>query len=99
MLARTVAVEISSWPFSSARLEELQRPRDDVVAERQVDPHYFELAHGPFRHYQRTLERRDDTITQRIEWKLSIPWLWWLFWVPMRRELRRPSHTGGRQPW
>jgi len=99
MLARTVAVEISSWPFSPARLEELQQPRDDVVAERKVDPHSFELAHGPFRHYLRTLERQGDTITQRIEWELSIPWLWWLFWVPMRHELRQPTHAEGRQPW
>src|SRR3954452_19536731 len=99
MLARTVAVEISSWPFSPARLEELQRPRDDVVAERKADSRNFELAHGPFRHYLRSVERRGDTISQRIEWELSIPWLWWLFWLPMRRELRRPSGTDGRQPW
>jgi len=101
MLPDAVAQEITTWPSDPARLAQLLTPRDDVVGERADGEGTFELDHGPFRTYRRTVRDDGVTITETINWHLALPWVWWLFHWPVRRELRRrPDHPRRyRQPW
>lgn len=89
---------------SESELRELNAPRDDVVRERRGADGSFELDHGPFRHYRRTLEigptAVDGTapVTQTIEFSLAIP-VWGVLFTPMvKRELCR-IRPPGRHAW
>jgi MFS family permease len=101
MLPGAVAQEISRWPSEPGRLTVALAPRDDVVGEREVACGAFEQAHGPFRRYRRTVVDDGTTTTETIQWSLALPWVWWLFHLPVRRELRRRPEPDRpyRQPW
>lgn len=63
----------------------------------------FVAAHGPFSHYERHLEWRaaqsgDVVLTQRIDWRLAIPYWSWLYHHNVRRTLRDGVAPGAR-PW
>ncbi|MDH4146409.1 MAG: MFS transporter [Acidimicrobiia bacterium] len=87
-----------------AGLGALRQPRQDIVAENAAGEDRFELAHGPFRRYRRTLEVRSEAagathqVTERIEFSVAAAlWRPLLTW-PVRRALRRPRRPGW-QPW
>ena len=84
-------------------LADLCTPRDDVVAEQPLSGGVYGLSHGPFSHYERSLDINRGAgpaghhrVTERFVWRLAIPvWRPLLTW-PMRRALRqRPSDA----PW
>ncbi|MCP3939204.1 MAG: MFS transporter [Actinomycetia bacterium] len=83
-----------------AELDHIHVERDDVVLERLVAPGHFELAEGPFNHYQRLIEPDDNGhVTEHIRYELAIPWFGWAFALLTRRALRRRPDEAGRQPW
>lgn len=93
----------TSWSAQGAATAGLDRPRDDVVAERPADAggpgHRFTLAAGPFLHYERrVLPAADGTVREEIEHRLPplvVPPFTWLYRAALRR---RPRH-GGRPFW
>lgn len=103
-VATTVVVpagEVAAW----------LTPRTDVVSETEAvtisgggDGARFELAEGPFTHYEREVAvtpRGDGTaeVAQRVTFRLGVPF-WGAVFVPgMRRVLRRPPAHGARAPW
>lgn len=69
-------------------LSALREPRDCAILAEQPDGvDAYRLAEGPFRSYERTIEVTnsgpdDHEVVETIDWTLSIP-LWWLvFWLP-----------------
>ncbi len=93
-----------------AGLDELLRPRDDVLSETAgVETSTiagatwtFELLHGPFANYSRTLEVSLDDgefdVLETFNYRLDIPYFGALFRLPVRRALRTHRHMG-TQPW
>ncbi len=87
-----------------AGLAKLQEPRNDVVGERADDVGGFELVHGPFNSYRRTVTVVEQTgaeidVEESFEYRLAIaPWWGLLFRWPLNRALRRPPRSG-TQPW
>lgn len=88
------------------KLASLRRPHDGVLLEEPTDADAFGLAEGPFSHYSRRLEVTTDNttsgsprheVTETVEWTLSIPIFWVLFWLPFYLHVRRglPKAT----PW
>ena len=91
-------------PGDGAIRAELARPRDGLVAEREVTPGTFTQAEGPFTAYTRTLvDGPDHTIVETIDYRLRIPWFGWLFAWPMRSYLARPhparADAPAKPPW
>jgi MFS family permease len=76
-------------------------PRDTIlVSERAIDGG-FEAAEGPFREYERTveMERAEGDrvrLTERIAFRLSVPYFGWLFVLPIRWALARGDRG---TPW
>lgn len=101
MLAAAVAQDITTWPSEPARLALALTPRDDIVGERAAGEGVFELEHGPFETYRRTVHDDGTTTTETISWHLALPWVWWLFHLGVRRRLRHRPHDPAsfRQPW
>lgn len=84
-------------------LERRRRPRVDIVAEAPArtagSRQHFDLAEGPFRDYQRTLDVTADgdrwIVRETTTYRLAIPVWGWLFHLPVRRALRtRRDHFG-----
>ena len=86
-------------PAGSAEAALAATPRDDLVAERQVEPGRFEQADGPLVDYARTLHRDGDVVHETIHYRLAIPWFGWLFALPVRSALRRRRPSGTGMPW
>ncbi len=87
-----------AWPDHPDVVEVLRRPRHDLVAEREVADGEFEQAHGPFRRYRRRVERTDDGWRETTEYRLVVPWMMWLFAVPVRLHLGRGTGRGTGHP-
>lgn len=93
---------VRTWPASARRA--LERPRDDVVLEREVEPGCFVQAAGPFVHYERTLTSADGdgdgagggsaAVVETTTYRLQLPWFGWLFAVPVRWSLARRGRPG-----
>jgi predicted MFS family arabinose efflux permease len=81
---------------SEAELQRLREPRDDLLLEREVGPAHFIQARGPFVEYERRLAEDATGVTESISYRFHIPWFGWIFALPVRHSLRRPS---GRTPW
>ena len=66
-----------------------------MVAEAAEGPDRFGCAEGPFWDYERTVETEAIEgglrVTERITYELAIPGWGWIFRVPVRRRLARPS--------
>ncbi|NOX30883.1 MAG: MFS transporter [Actinobacteria bacterium] len=94
------SLEIEHPYGSSISVEELLLPRDDVVAEVESSPGTFDLAHGPFLQYERTVtvDESSGTVTERINYQLAIPWFGWAYALPVRHALRN-HRTSDKQPW
>jgi len=93
------------WPDDPEVAAALERPRDDLVLERQASDGTFEQADGPFLEYERRLERSDDTLVETTRYRISIPWFNWLFALPVRalvgRRWHQPHHHAvpRANPW
>ena len=85
-------------------------PRNDLVVENPpiVDrsSHRFELADGPFSHWQRVVTVTPPAngtdlvdVQEVITHRLAVPVWRPLFLLPLRRELRRPPVPQRRTPW
>jgi MFS family permease len=86
-----------------ATLDRIRSPRNDVVGERAAGDDRYELDHGPFERYTRTVHVTPDdgrySVTQRFDYRLP-PGTWrFLMNHPVRHALRRPPRPGGRLPW
>lgn len=84
-----------------AGLDELRRPRHDLLREVADGPDAFACATGPFERYRRTLTVVDagdggHRVEERIEFRTAIRYWRWLLHLPVRRRLRRP---GTSTPW
>lgn len=85
-----------------SQVEEALRPRDGgLVAERPAGDGRFEAAEGPFREYLRTVEVEplgdgQARLTERIRFRLAVPYFGWLFVLPVRWALSRGDR---RTPW
>lgn len=82
-----------------AALEE----RDGVVLESAVGPGRFTAAEGPVDSYRRSvvwhpLPDGRTRVRQTVEFELAVPWVGWLFVLPMRHHLGRIGPTT-RLPW
>jgi MFS family permease len=76
-------------------LEAILRPRTDLLLERDCGGGRFEAVEGPVRDYVRTVvvspAGDGHQVTQTVEFALTVPYFWWLFYVPFRRALARPG--------
>jgi MFS family permease len=88
-------------------LEALLRPRDDIVAERQHGEGRFVAVDGPFATYERRVDLVGPDpagadglqVVETIQFRLAVPFWWFLFVLPYRAALRRRPPPGLRQPW
>lgn len=98
------------WPDDPGVLAVLRCPRRDLLIERPAGEDRFEQAHGPFRAYERRLERSPRGWRETTTYRLVLPWMGWLFVLPLQWYLRRSStrrtlRNGGgrlrpgRTPW
>lgn len=90
--------------IAAAELPGVLAARDGLVAERAAGDGCFELAHGPFRRYRRTVEVHPAAdgqlrVSQRVEFQLAVPYFAWLFVLPVRARLARIGPDGGPPPW
>ena len=75
------------------------------MVERETEPGVFEAVEGPVRSYRRvvTLTPRPDgrvQVSTSTEFRLAVPYVGWLFLLPVRAVLRRPPRPpGSPQPW
>jgi MFS family permease len=83
-------------PAESA--DALAEPRDDLlVREHRADDGTFQMAHGPFRSYERRLEVLDDgRLLETIDFRTAAPF-WGLVFVPLFRRAFRRQDPG--RPW
>jgi MFS family permease len=96
-VSRVVTSVIVDAPETATYL----RPREDLVLEREVGPGRFEAVEGPLQEYRREVDVESigdgrARVRQRLDFKLTLPYVGWLFAWPLRRALSRPS---GRIPW
>lgn len=89
----------------------LQRPRDDIVLERNAADGTFEQATGPFTSYRRTLTKvrggDGDRWQETTTYGWSLPWFAWVFALPVRWAIARrgaaPTHAAHQHaaptPW
>ena len=88
---------VREWPDEPGVASTLERPRDDLLAERRVvattDDIAFEQAEGPFSTYRRDVAVVDTQGSRRwretTRYRLAIPWFGWLFAIPVRAALGR----------
>ncbi len=83
-------------------LEAIMVPRTDLLLERECGAGHFEAIEGPVRDYRRTvvvMPAAEDghEVVQTVEFALTVPYFWWLFYFPFRRALARPGRTVA--PW
>ena len=70
--------------------------RDDLLKEVEVSPGRFVQEFGPFEHYEREVSDDGSGPRQRVAYRIRIPWFGWVFWLPIRYAMRRPST---KMPW
>ncbi|MGH2653628.1 MAG: MFS transporter [Actinomycetota bacterium] len=92
---------VTSIVVDAATAESFLRPRDGIVLERQVAPGSFEASEGPVHGYRRLVDVENlgdgrSRVTQTLEYRLALPFVGWLFALPVRRALVRGTN---RMPW
>jgi MFS family permease len=102
-VARVVARSV----VDRAGLEDILRPRTDLVLEQDLGSGRFTSEHGPLRDYARQVDvepadphGEDEAgwlVTQTISFQVGIPYFGWLFVLPLRRSLARPGRD--KAPW
>jgi MFS family permease len=107
MLPAVVTEVVVNRVVSDVELQQLLRPREDLVVERQVAPGRFELDSGPFHHWDRTVEVTGHEgdgarVSEHIEYHLAIP-VWHVLFQPLLRRAIRQGASGDdgrtRVPW
>ena len=84
----------TTFVCSGDELAARRTARDDIVAESPDGADRWELEHGPFQNYERTLrvKRRDDgdfDVEETTTYRLAIPVWAWLFHMPVKRAIKR----------
>ena len=95
---------------TSGELEDILRPRTDLLRERDAGvpfgpgagDHCFEAAEGPVREYRRTvtvtpLDDGRASVIETVDFTLALPYFWWLFLPPFKRAIARPGRA--KAPW
>jgi MFS family permease len=82
-------------------LEEILRPRDGLVREREVDPRVFDAFEGPVWGYERRVEVEEldgdrSRVTESVELVAAVPFLAPVFTPALHRALERGDR---RPPW
>jgi MFS family permease len=80
------------WPDEPQVAAALERPRDDLVLEHTTGDGTYTQAEGPFRTYERRLERQPGELIETTRYRLTIPWFNWLFALPVRALVGRRWH-------
>jgi MFS family permease len=92
-----------SESVDQATLDRIRSPRDDVVGERPAGEDRYELDHGPFERYTRSVQVTPDngrySVTQQFDYRLPTGTWRFLMNHPVRLALRRPPRPDGRLPW
>ncbi|MGF1596460.1 MAG: MFS transporter [Acidimicrobiales bacterium] len=84
-------------------LDQLRRPRTDLLTERSAGPDAWTMDEGPFRHYRRTLQVSPTAagrhrVTERIEFSLAVP-LWKVLINPLMKRALRSADRRTRRRW
>lgn len=88
------------WPAGSAEAAIAGEPRTDLLSEATLDGRTFQQAHGPFADYARTVDRAaDGSVTETIDYRLSLPGFGWLLGRAVRRSLRHRRPDGASSHW
>jgi MFS family permease len=102
MLARTLASVTRQAVVDRHQLEQVLRPRDGVVLERQVGEGRFEVVEGPVLDYLRTVEVEEVDggyrVRQTVEFRLALTWFSWLF-LPLVRPHLGAVVPRAQTPW
>ena len=98
-MSKRTKTKTINWVLDDEELLAIREPRDDLVKEMSNKQDHFELLHGPFSEYKRTLLVRSETsgvhkVEEKFFWKLSIPLWGGLFSILMGYSL--PKRT---KPW
>ena len=85
--------------LNDKELAALREPRNDLVAERPVGEDRYELLHGPFSKYERTISVNSESkevnhVHETFSWRLSIP-----FWGVFFSFLVGKSLPKRSKPW
>jgi len=88
----------------TAGRDALLAERADVVVETPPVRGRYGLAEGPFDAYERTVDVQELAagrfrVTERMRYRLAIPYFGWIFWWGARWALRHWRRGDGRQPW
>ncbi|MFV0260375.1 MAG: MFS transporter, partial [Acidimicrobiales bacterium] len=90
--------------MTAPELDDLRRPRTDLVIERTLGPDRWDAARGPFRSYQRRLDVATGpdgrfAVTETTDFSLAVP-VWRPLITPlMRRALGSTARTPRRRWW
>lgn len=102
-MSRRLHTIVRRWPQGSHQAHAAGTPRDDLVAEHEVEPGVFALVEGPFDDYSRTVTDEGDHVREVVTYRSVLPWYSWIFAAPMRAALhlavRRRRPAGTRAPW
>lgn len=90
-------------PATPAELSSLLQPRDGIVRECagvqvSLDEWRFGLAAGPVASYERVVRTSGGTVTQEVRFRVGIPYVSWLFALPLRAHLGS-LRRGRPAPW
>jgi MFS family permease len=92
-----------SASVDQATVDRIRSPREDVVGERPAGEDRYELDHGPFERYTRSVQVTPDngrySVTQQFDYRLPTGTWRFLMNHPVRHALRRPPRPDGRLPW
>jgi MFS family permease len=97
-----VARLVTRSTVTGDELEDILRPRTDLLRERDVGDHCFEAVEGPVRQYRRTvtvtpLDDGRASVVQTVDFTLALPYFWWLFLPAFKHALGRPGRD--KAPW
>lgn len=77
------------WTDSPENRSILDDPRRDILHEVERSPGVFTQAIGPFSTYERTVQHLVGSIEERVSYRLRIPWVGFLFALPVWWLMRR----------
>ncbi len=97
-----------TWEFSAAELDtelaSLRQSRHDLLIETPDGPDAWTMTEGPFERYHRTLSidalaGGASRVSERIDYKMAVPFWWPYLSLLMKRGLRDRNRTPRRRWW
>jgi MFS family permease len=101
MLRRVVPEIVVHRSVTDRELEELLRPRTDLVAEEPLGDGRFGLREGPFTEWHRSVGPGPEPgqVEERVRFRLAVP-VWGPIFVPLvKQAIRRGPSATGKTPW